>query len=89
MSITQTITPDQQQLFAQLSQQFKTPLRNVIGEMEEVVQNTISNLIQQIVVLNKHVSDANKEINRLKKLCDDNKINWNLEKTVSDKPSLS
>ncbi len=71
-----SLTPEQeqQQLFKQLSAQFKTPLRGIMGEAEEAVQNTISNLIQQIVQIHYSLKGVNAEVERLKKLCDDNKV---------------
>jgi len=45
-----------------------------MGESEEAVQTTISTLIQQIVKMHELLKDANEELIKLKKLCDDNKI---------------
>jgi len=72
-----TLTPEQeqQQLFSKLSAQYKTPLRNILGEAEEAVQNTISNMIQQMIGLHNALKNSNQEKERLQKLCVDNKIN--------------
>lgn len=67
----------QQQMFNQLSAQFKTPLRTIIGEAEEAVQTTISNMIQQMIGMNGVIEAANTEAARLRKLCLDNKIEIN------------
>lgn len=70
------LTPEQeqQQLFSQLSTQYKAPLRNILGEAEEAVQNTISNMIQQMMGLHNALKNSNQEKERLQKLCVDNKI---------------
>ena len=74
--------PNDQQLFSQLSSQYKTPLRNVLGEAQEIVQNTVSNILQQLIQMNKVLADSKKEVERLKKILDENKINY----IVSPKP---
>jgi len=72
-----TLNPaqDQQQLFSQLSAQYKTPLRNILGECEEAVQTTITNMISQMIGLHNALKSSNQEKERLQKLCIDNKIN--------------
>ena len=77
--IQQPSTPDQQyqQMFTQLSAQFKTPLRNILGETQEAVQNTVSTMIQQLIQVHLALKESNKEVVRLQKLCTDNKINFN------------
>ena len=72
-----TLEQEQQQLFSKLSAQYKTPLRNILGEAEEAVQNTISNMIQQMIVFDNALKKSNQEKERLQKLCIDNKININ------------
>jgi len=74
----QPLTPEQQdkQLFSQLSTQYKTPLRNILGEAEEAVQNTISNMIQQLIQMNLILKNLNQEVTRLQKLCTDNNVNF-------------
>jgi len=78
VSTSQPLTPEQQyqQMFNRLSVQFKDPLRNIMGQAEEVAQNTISNLIQQLIQINNAVKNSNQEVLRLQKLCTDNKINF-------------
>ena len=56
--------------------QFKTPLRNVLGEAEEAVQNTISRMIQQIIQRNDSLKVLNQEVTRLQKLCTDNNVSF-------------
>jgi len=65
-----------QQMFSQLSIQFKTPLRNIMGESEEAVQNTISNLLNQIIQSNNALKNLNEKVERLEKLCTDNHISF-------------
>jgi len=45
-----------------------------LGESGEAVQNTISTLIQQITQMHGAIKGINKEVERLKKLCNDNKV---------------
>ncbi len=73
-----SLTPEQksQQIFSQLSSQFKAPLRNIMGEAEEAVQNTISNLIQQLIQINNSLTSSNNEVMRLRELCTKNKIDF-------------
>ena len=71
-----TLTQEQQKIFSQLSAQYKTPLRNILGEAEEAVQNTISNMIRQMMGLHNALQNSNQENQRLQKLCEDNKIEW-------------
>jgi len=75
----QPLTPEQQyqQMFTQLSAQFKTPLRNILGEAHEAVQNTISNMIQQLIQMQLALKNTNQEVARLQKLCTDNNISFN------------
>lgn len=72
----QPLTPEQQhqQMFSRLSAQYKTPLRNILSETEEVVQNTISNLIHQIIQMTNALKNTNNEVLRLQKLCLDNHL---------------
>ena len=70
MSSEEKIKQKGLQLSIHLSQQFKSPLRDIMGQAEEVIQNTISTLIRETVTLDQ-------EVIRLRKLCDDNKIKWN------------
>lgn len=88
-----TLTPEQQQqqLFSQLSAQYKTPLRNILSESEEAVQNTISNMIQQLMGLRNALKNSNQEKERLQKLCIDNKINIHpiKPKIVEDNKNIS
>jgi len=79
-SIPQPLTPEQQyqKIFTQLSVQFKDPLRNIMGQAEEVAQNTISNLIKQLIQINSTLENSNQEVLRLQKLCVNNKINVKL-----------
>jgi len=74
--VTQALIPDQQyqQMFSKLSTQFKTPLRNILGETQEVVQNITSNLIDQLVRTNIALKDSNEKVIHLQKLCTDNNI---------------
>lgn len=75
---TQPLTPEQeyQQLFSQLSTQFKIPLRNILGETQEAVQNTVSTLIQQIIQINNSLKTSNQQVARLQELLTDNKISF-------------
>lgn len=72
------LTPQQniQQRFTQLSDNAKAPIRQVISQMEEVVLNSISSTIQAVVMAESSRDQLNVEIMRLRKLCDDNKIDW-------------
>ena len=74
----QSLTPEQQynQMFSQLSAKYKTPLRNILSETEEAVQNTISNLIQQLIQTTNILKNTNGEVLRLQKLCTDNNVNF-------------
>lgn len=76
----QVSTPEEQyqQMFSQLSEQYKKPLRNIMGETQEAIQNTISNIIQQLININLSLKSSNQEIIRLQKLCADNKISSSL-----------
>lgn len=76
----QPLSPEQeyQQMFSQLSTQFKAPLRNILGEAQEAVQNTISNVIQQLIQMNLALKNSNREVMRLQKLCTDNHISFEL-----------
>lgn len=78
----QQLTPQQksQQLFIQLSQQYKTPLRNVLGEAQEFAQTTITNLLDQMVKMNIALESSGTEIARLQKLLKDNNIDTNPKK---------
>jgi len=49
-----------------------------MSETEEVVQTTITNMINQMIALNNMLQKANTDITRLQKLCTDNKINFTL-----------
>ena len=70
------LTPEQenQQLFHRLSVEYKKPIRDILGEAQEAVQNTISNMIQQLIQLNNALKKSNQEITHLQKICTDNKI---------------
>ena len=76
--IPQQLTPEQQQqqMFSQLSVQYKAPLRDIIGQAQEAVQTTISNMIQQLMQMNNALKTSNKEVIRLQKVCIDNKISF-------------
>lgn len=77
-STPESLTPEQQyqQMFSQLSIQYKTPLRNILGETQEMIQNTVSNLIQQLVQIQLALKNSNQEILRLQKLCTDNNMSF-------------
>ncbi len=60
-----------------LSQQYKTPLRTVLGEAEELVQTSITNLLHQLIQLNEVIQSSQVENARLQKLLSDNKIDTN------------
>jgi len=47
-----------------------------MGEAEEAVQNTISNLIQQSIQMNNALKNSNQEIQRLQKLLTDNNVSF-------------
>ena len=66
-----------ERLFIQLSQQYKTPLRNVLGEAQEFAQTTVTNMINQMVKMNLALEVSGAEIARLQKLLKDNKIDTN------------
>jgi len=72
------LTPEQQykQIFSQLSAQFKNPIRNIMSEAEETVQNTITTLIQQLLQINNALKNSNEEIVKLQKLLGENKIDF-------------
>ena len=63
-----------------LSQQYKTPLRTVLGEAEELVQNTITSLLNQLVQMNDAMRSSQVENARLQKLLSDNNIDTNPKK---------
>jgi len=65
------------QMFSQLSTQYKNPIRRILSEAEEMVQNTISNLLQQLIQINNTLQSSQQEITRLQKLCTDNNISFN------------
>jgi len=67
-----------------LSQQYKTPIRNVLGEAEEVVQTTITNLLNQLVQMHNALQNNNVEIQRLQKLLSDNNIDANPKKVIPE-----
>ena len=75
----QQLSPQQksQELFMKLSQQYKTPLRTVLGEAEELVQTSITNLLHQLVQMNGALEASGTEIARLQKLLKDNNIDTN------------
>ena len=87
MSIQKTPQQQSQELFMKLSQQYKTPLRNILGEAEEVVQTTITSLLNQLVQMNVALQSSQVENNRLQKLLSDNNIDTNPKKvTPENKP---
>jgi len=57
------LTPEQQelQMFSILATQFKDPLRNIMGQAEEVAQNTVSNLIRQFAKNNIALKNSKQE----------------------------
>jgi hypothetical protein len=71
-------TPEQQnqQIINQLSTQYKAPLRDIMGQAEEAVQTTISNMILQLVQMNDALVASNKDVIRLQKICTDNKLDF-------------
>ena len=73
------------QLFQQLSQQYKDPIRNMISQIEEQVLGTTTQLIQQIVQSQQIIKSTNNETQRLRKLCEDNKINWNPQPIIANR----
>jgi len=72
------LTPEQQnqRIFSRLSAQFKTPIRTILSETEEMIQNTISTIIQEMIQINNALKTSNQEITRLQKLCTDNNIQF-------------
>lgn len=57
-----------------LSNKYKGPIRQVLSQSEEVILNTINQLVQNHVISQQQQKRSNDEIIRLRKLCDDNKI---------------
>lgn len=82
----QELTPQQksEQLFIQLSQKYKTPLRNVLGEAQEFAQTTITNMINRMVKMNLALEVSGAEITRLQKLLKDNKIDTNPKQEIPE-----
>lgn len=74
-----------QQRFLQLSNSAKSPIRLVISQTEEVVLNAISENIKSLVIVESDRNQLNKEVIRLRKLCEDNKIDWKPTPTVKPK----
>ena len=72
-----TSEQERQKMFSQLSNQYKVPLRNIMGETEEAVQTTITSMIHQMIGLNNALTNMNQQLKHLQKLCIDNKINFN------------
>jgi len=64
----------QQQRLAQLSQIYKNPIRQGCSELEELVFSATNGLITEIINLEARMQMKDMEIQRLTKLCDDNKI---------------
>lgn len=62
--------------FQIISNQVKSPIRQVISQMEEVILSTISQCSQNQVIMEQQISNLNTEVLRLRKLCEDNKIEW-------------
>lgn len=71
----QAIQEQQQQIFVNLSRQFKDPIRNSISHLEEQTLTAINGMIQQVINSQMELKKYTSEILRLRKLCDDNKIN--------------
>ena len=75
-SSQKTLQEIMQQRFIQLSDNAKSPIRLVISQMEEVVLNAISENIKSLVLIENDRNQLNIEVIRLRKLCEDNKVEW-------------
>lgn len=84
-SLQQTPQEMMQQRFIQLSDNAKSPIRQVISQTEEVVLNAISESIKSLVIVENDRNQLNVEVLRLRKLCEDNKIDWKPTPTVKPK----
>jgi len=63
-----------QNMFGKLSQVFKTPMRNILSETEEAVMINCNSMINEMIAEQTIIDQKEFEIQRLTKLCKDNKI---------------
>ena len=67
----------------QLSAQFKAPVRNVIGEVQEIISNHLSTIIQQLAQMNVALKNSNAKVISLQKLCTDNNIAFEVPRSTN------
>jgi len=65
-----------QERFELVSNQAKAPIRQAISQMEEVVLSTITQCSQNQVIMENRQASLDNEVLRLRKLCEDNNIEW-------------
>jgi len=68
----------QEQVFMDLTNKYKNPLRVAVAETEELIQTIVTKAINQIIVEKQQNQILANEILRLRKLCDDNNIKHQL-----------
>ena len=72
--LTQDTLQDMNKRFEQLSNEAKTNSRLAISQMQEIILNSFNQITQSLVMAEQERDRMNKEVERLRKLCDKNHI---------------